>query len=77
MDKAKRRSSEVHSSAGVAEWLSRWPRDHIKNEGLEKAMASEPVGLWARRGSSPFPGAILLVKARFLAMLDKEVRFGR
>jgi hypothetical protein len=55
------------TSAGVAEWLSRWPRDRNSQErGLHK-QASGPL---ARRGSSPFPGAILLVnfKIAFLAL---------
>jgi hypothetical protein len=33
VDKAKRRNLEIHSSAGVAEWLSRWPRDRNKQKG--------------------------------------------
>ena len=33
-----------------------------QERGPEKAVASQPVGLWARRGSSPFPGAILMVE---------------
>ena len=43
--------------AGVAEWLSRWPRDpHKHKQGHAKDKpASGPL---ARRGSNPFPGAI-------------------
>lgn len=57
MDKAKRPNSEVHSSAGVAEWLSRWPRDHIKNEGLEKQwqVSQWAFGLAGVRVPSPAP----------------------
>jgi hypothetical protein len=42
--------------AGVAEWLSRWPRDpHRHKQGHAKDKpASGPL---ARRGSNPFPGA--------------------
>ena len=32
-------------------------RSFVKKKGPEM-MTSEPVGLWARRGSSPFPGAL-------------------
>jgi hypothetical protein len=40
------------SQAGVAEWLSRWPRD--PRSMIVGKLAS---GLRARRGSNPFPGA--------------------
>jgi hypothetical protein len=42
--------------AGVAEWLSRQPRDQTNRAKPEKGKIAG--GLRARRGSNPFPGAI-------------------
>ena len=44
----------VYFEAGVAEWLSRWPRDPRSIE-----VGKPASGLRARRGSNPFPGANL------------------
>ena len=43
------------AEAGVAEWLSRQPRDRKKGARFNGKIAG---GLRARRGSNPFPGAI-------------------
>jgi hypothetical protein len=45
----------IASQQGVAEWLMRWPRDPRSMEVGKLAS-----GLRARRGSNPFPGAILI-----------------
>ena len=44
------------AEAGVAEWLSRQPRDRKKGARFNVKIAG---GLRARRGSNPFPGAKL------------------
>ena len=41
----------------------------------KRVRTSEPVGLWARRGSSPFPGAILPVRANAKVVLEKMAQF--
>ncbi len=48
------------AEAGVAEWLSRWPRDPRSIE-----VGKPASGPRARRGSNPFPGATLpIVRGR-------------
>ena len=49
-------SAIVYFEAGVAEWLSRWPRD--PRSIIVGKLASGPR---ARRGSNPFPGATNIV----------------
>jgi hypothetical protein len=48
-------TANIVAGAGVAEWLSRQPRDQKKGCQIKGEVAG---GLRARRGSNPFPGAI-------------------
>ena len=54
-------------NAKVAEWLTSWSStqnggDHTRDPTAQK-LGKPASGPRARRGSSPFPGAILVIKA--------------
>lgn len=53
-------NSNPTTRAGVAEWLSRWPRDPKLHNGQASQWAL------ARRGSNPFPGAIWVLEAEII-----------
>jgi hypothetical protein len=69
-------SATTHSiQAGVAEWLSRWPRDPT---GIERGLCQKDKaasGPLARRGSNPFPGAVFSKLSGLFSEKRHKLRF--